>query len=118
MSNRCIVFVTDNPALVSIINQQTSKHKIVMIYYYLSCSTHNRNSAYEVKNYNCLFKRLFKVKKDGVFLFGTSFLISFKRYLRFCIIQMREVITSYYIVPLKQYNTQSRISLEILKQCS
>ena len=31
MSNRCIVFVTDNAALVSIINQQTSKHKLVMI---------------------------------------------------------------------------------------
>ena len=31
--------------------------------------------------------------------------------------QMREVMTSW-IVPLKQYNTQSRISLEILKQCS
>ena len=30
MSNRCIVFVTDNAALVSIINQQTSKHKLVM----------------------------------------------------------------------------------------
>ena len=33
----------------------------------------------------------------------------------FCIMQMREVMT---VVPLKQYNTQSRISLEILKQCS
>ena len=32
--------------------------------------------------------------------------------------QMREVMTSSEIVPLKQYNTQSRISLEILKQCS
>ena len=31
MSNRCIVFVTDNAALVSIINKQTSKHKLVMI---------------------------------------------------------------------------------------
>lgn len=31
MSNRCIVFATDNAALVSIINQQTSKHKLVMI---------------------------------------------------------------------------------------
>ena len=30
MSNRCIVFVTDNTTLVSIINQQTSKHKLVM----------------------------------------------------------------------------------------
>ena len=32
-------------------------------------------SAYEVKN-NCrLFKRCFKVKKNGVFLFGISFFI-------------------------------------------
>ena len=35
-------------------------------------------SAYKVKN-NCrLFERLFKVKKNGVFLFGIFFL--FKRY--------------------------------------
>ena len=31
ISNRCIVFGTDNAALVSIINQQTSKHKLVII---------------------------------------------------------------------------------------
>ena len=31
--------------------------------------------------------------------------------------QMRKVMTSY-VVSLRQYNTQSRISLEILKQCS
>ena len=31
MSNRCIVFVTDNAALVSIINQEISKHRLVMI---------------------------------------------------------------------------------------
>ena len=30
---------------------------------------------------------------------------------------MRKVMTSW-VVPLKQYNTQSRISLEVLKQCS
>ena len=30
-------------------------------------------SAYEVKNDSCLFERLFKVKKNGVFLFGISF---------------------------------------------
>ena len=39
------------------------------------------------------------------------------RYLRFCITQMRKVMTTK-VVPLKQYNNQSRISLEILKQCS
>ena len=31
-------------------------------------------SAYEVKNNCCLFERLFKVKKNGVFHFGISFL--------------------------------------------
>ena len=30
-------------------------------------------SAYEVKHNCCLFERLFKVKKNGVFLFGISF---------------------------------------------
>ena len=29
--------------------------------------------AYEVKNNYCLFERLFKVKKDGAFLFGITF---------------------------------------------
>ena len=32
--------------------------------------------CYEVKNNSCLFERLFKVKKNGVFLFGVSFLSS------------------------------------------
>ena len=32
-------------------------------------------SAYDVKNSNRLFGRLFKVKKDGVFLFGISFFV-------------------------------------------
>lgn len=31
MSHQCVVFFTDNAALVHIINQQTSKHKLVMI---------------------------------------------------------------------------------------
>ena len=31
-------------------------------------------SAYEVKNNCCLFERLFKVTKGGIFLFGISFL--------------------------------------------
>ena len=30
MADRCIIFRTDNEALVDIINQQTSKHKLVM----------------------------------------------------------------------------------------
>ena len=32
-------------------------------------------SANEVKNRSCLFERLFKVKKNGVFLFGISFFV-------------------------------------------
>ena len=32
-------------------------------------------SAYEVKNNSCLCERLFKVKKNGVFLFGISFFV-------------------------------------------
>ena len=32
-------------------------------------------SAYEVKNTCCLFERLSKVKKNGVFLFGISFFV-------------------------------------------
>ena len=32
-------------------------------------------SAYEVKNNCCLFERFFKVKKNGIFLFGISFLV-------------------------------------------
>jgi len=32
-------------------------------------------SAYEVKNNCCLFERLFRVKKNGVFLFGISFFV-------------------------------------------
>ena len=46
-----------------------------------------------------------------------EYLFSFQRYLDFCIMQMIKVMTSQ-VVPLKQFNTQSSISLEILKQCS
>ena len=35
----------------------------------------NLLSAYVVKNNSCLFERLFKVKKKGVFLFGISFFV-------------------------------------------
>ena len=31
--------------------------------------------SYEVKNNCCLFERLFKVKKNGVFLLGISFFV-------------------------------------------
>ena len=33
-------------------------------------------SAYEVKNNSCLFEGFFKVKKNGVLLFGISFFVS------------------------------------------
>ena len=33
------------------------------------------SSAYEVKHYCCLFERLFKVKKNGVFLFEISLFV-------------------------------------------
>ena len=32
MANRCVAFYTDNAAIVDIINRQTSKHHLVMIY--------------------------------------------------------------------------------------
>ena len=44
MANRCIVFHTDNAALVDIINKQTSRHKTVMILIrdlVLSCLRYN-----------------------------------------------------------------------------
>ena len=37
--------------------------------------TESHYSAYGVKNNSCLFERLFKVKKNGVFLFGISFFV-------------------------------------------
>ena len=54
----------------------------------------------------------FQIKEEGRFSVWNIFFLLW-RYLRFCIMQMRKVMTS-----LKHYNTQSRISLEILKQCS
>ena len=48
MANRCIMFVTDNAALVSIINQQTSKHKLVMILI--------RDLVLTALNYNIIFR--------------------------------------------------------------
>ena len=53
-------------------------------------------SAYEVKNNNSLFERPFKIKKNGVFLFGISFFVLEIFELRFCIMQMREVMTFYH----------------------
>ena len=48
MANRCIVFVTDNAALVSIINQQKFKHKLVMILI--------RDLVLTALNYNIIFR--------------------------------------------------------------
>lgn len=31
MANKCVCFVTDNSALVEVINRQTSKHKLTML---------------------------------------------------------------------------------------
>ena len=44
MANRCVLFFTDNAALVDIINKQTSKHKLVMVLLrdlVLSCLRYN-----------------------------------------------------------------------------
>ena len=49
--------------------------------------------------------------------FFLEYLFSLRRYLRFCVMPIRKVMTSL-VVPLKQHNTQPRISLEILQQCS
>ena len=48
MANRCIAFVTDNVALVSIVNQQTSKHKLVVILI--------RDLVLTALNYNHIFR--------------------------------------------------------------
>ena len=34
-------------------------------------------SAYEMKNNCCLFERLFKIEKNGIFLFGKSIFVVF-----------------------------------------
>ena len=44
MANRCVLFFTDNAALVDILNKQTSKHKSVMVLLrdlVLSCLRYN-----------------------------------------------------------------------------
>ena len=79
------------------------------------CRHWNKTAESTLKNNCCLFGRLFRVKKNGVFLFRISFFVleifTFLYYMWWrCIICCA--------VPLKQHNTQSRITLEILKQCS
>ena len=41
----------------------------------VGCDWSTASSAYEVKNNCCLFERLFKAKKNDVFLFGISFFL-------------------------------------------
>ena len=48
MANKCVVFYTDNAAIVDIINQQTSKHPLVMILV--------RNLVLTSLTYNILFR--------------------------------------------------------------
>ena len=62
---------------------------------------------YEVKNNNCFFGRLFRVKKNGVFLFGISF--SVLEIFRFL---YRAKEGSDDVIPLKRYNTELGISPE------
>ena len=49
MTNRCVLFFTDNAALVDIINKQTSKHKLVMVLL--------RDLVLSCLCYNILFRR-------------------------------------------------------------
>ena len=68
-----------------------------------------------MKNNCCLYERLFKVKKIGVFLFGISFLVlELFTFWYYANEEIDEVIGGC----TKQYNTQSRISREILRQSS
>ena len=65
-----------------------------------------------MKIFLSLFERPFKIQKDGVFLFEISFFVL-------------EILTFFYYAVMTSYglqqkseNTESTISLEILKQCS
>ena len=70
-------------------------------------------SAYEVKNNICLFERLFKVKKSGVFLFGISFFVlEIVAFLCYANEESDDVIDR----STKTINTELRISPEILEQ--
>lgn len=48
MANKCVCFVTDNAALVEVINRQTSKHKLIMLLV--------RNLVLTSLKYNILFR--------------------------------------------------------------
>ena len=70
MANRCIVFVTDNAALVSIINQQTSKRKLVMISI--------RDLVLTALNYNIIFRA--RHIPGVVFLASDQYTLSMRTY--------------------------------------
>ena len=50
-------------------------HLTTLLRRFATCLVLLAESAYEVKNNSCLFERLFKVKKNGVFLFRISFFV-------------------------------------------
>ena len=57
-------------------NKQTHLHYFSIICTKMSdTKTLKVPTVYEVKNDCCLFERLFKVKKNGVFLLGISFFL-------------------------------------------
>ena len=65
----------------------------------------------------CLFERLFKEKKNCLFLLGTSFFfLEIFTFLYYANEGSDDVMGG--STKLNQYNTQSRISPEILEQCS
>jgi len=53
-----------------------------------------KQSAYELKNNCCLFVRLFKIEKNGIFLFVKSIFVVFE-ILMFCTIQIMNMMTSF-----------------------
>ena len=71
-------------------------------------------SAYEVKNNCCVFEKLFKAKNNGVFLFEISLFVLET----FSFLYYADRVMTSQIVPLKQLNTESRISTELLEQWS
>ena len=68
------------------------------------------------KNNCCLLERLFKVKKNGIYLFTISFFVlEIFTFLHYANEESDDVIGGFTI---KQYSTQSRISAQIMEQCS
>ena len=59
--------------LCSKVIKEPFQEKLVSVVLTGTFMSHKVKVTYEVKNNCCLFERLFKVKKNGVFLFGISF---------------------------------------------